>query len=242
MLLLPQLEDEKVMIFVPSVKVGDKLRAELSTMGLETPFYHSKFGTAWERQELAKRFLGQSRPLVNQIICTNAFGMGLDIPNVRLVVHWQQPASAEDLLQEFGRAGRDGKPAVSVIFHDGAGRSDVSRLRFMAEKAVESAVLDDQQKAAILEQRFRQIDRVAAMLRSTSCFRTSIRDYFGDAKIGKRRSLGERVLDWVFETRAPITRYLVCCDSCDAKLIKRHGALIYVGSTVGDGFRALSAR
>ena len=53
---------------------------------LEIPFYHE----------------------VPHIICTNAFGMGLDIPDVRLVIHWQQPAFAEDLPQEFGRAGRDG--------------------------------------------------------------------------------------------------------------------------------------
>ena len=52
--------------------------------------------------------MGESLPAVNQIICTNAFGMGLDLPNVRLVVHWQQSASVEDLLQELGRAGRDG--------------------------------------------------------------------------------------------------------------------------------------
>ncbi|TGR90504.1 DNA helicase, partial [bacterium M00.F.Ca.ET.191.01.1.1] len=95
------------MVFVPTVKVGDELKAALSGLGLNIPFYHSKLGNAWERQELVKRFLGQSRPVVDQIICTNAFGMGLDVPNVRLVIHWQQSASVEDLLQEFGRAGRD---------------------------------------------------------------------------------------------------------------------------------------
>ena len=57
--------------------------------------------------------------MVNHVICTNAFGMGLDVPNIRLVVQWQQSASTEDMLQEFGRAGRDGKPSLSAIFHDG---------------------------------------------------------------------------------------------------------------------------
>ncbi|TGS51772.1 DNA helicase, partial [Mesorhizobium sp. M1D.F.Ca.ET.183.01.1.1] len=96
------------------------------------------------RQELVKRFLGQSRPVVDQIICTNAFGMGLDVPNVRLVIHWQQSASVEDLLQEFGRAGRDRKPSASVIFHDGPGRGDTGRLRYMAELTVSNAPGDDQ--------------------------------------------------------------------------------------------------
>lgn len=114
------------MVFVPSTTVGDELQAALGKLGLEVPLYHSKLGNAWERQELVKRFLGQSKPPVNQIICTNAFG--------------QQSASVEDQLQEFGRAGRDGKFSVAVMFHNGAsiGR-DIARLRFMAEKTVEPA-------------------------------------------------------------------------------------------------------
>ena len=95
--------DGKVMIFVPTVKVGDALRSALTGLGHDLPFYHSKCGTNWEFQQLVKRFVGQSEPRVDKIICTNAFGMGLDVPNVRLVVHWQQPASVEDYMQEFGR-------------------------------------------------------------------------------------------------------------------------------------------
>ena len=44
--------------------------------------------------------------------------MGLDIKNVRMVIHWQQPSSIEDYLQEFGRARRDGKASVAVLLHD----------------------------------------------------------------------------------------------------------------------------
>lgn len=238
MLLLPQLQGEKVMVFVPSVKVGDSLKGALATMGTELPFFHAKLGTAWERQELVKRFLGQSRPVVDKIICTNAFGMGLDIPNVRLVIHWQQPSSAEDLLQEFGRAGRDGKPAASVIFHDGQDRRDVGRLRFMAEKAVEQASLHHQQRVGLLEQRFRRIERVAAMLRAKSCFRDCIREYFGNGARRPRRSIGERILDWVFETKAPIKKHLACCDSCDAGLINKYGPLSYLAWIAGNAKRA----
>ncbi|MBM2711040.1 RecQ family ATP-dependent DNA helicase [Mesorhizobium caraganae] len=233
MLALPQLKGQKAMIFVPTVKVGDELRTALSAMGLDIPFYHSKLGTAWERQELVKRFLGQSRPVVDQIVCTNAFGMGLDVPNVRLVVHWQQSASVEDLLQEFGRAGRDGKPSVSVMFHDGKGRGDTGRLKFMAEMTVSNAPGDEHQRAVMLEQRTRNIDQVAGMLRSTSCFRKSIRNYFGDSEKRHNLSLAERILEWVFGTRAPRTHHTACCDSCDAELIKKHGAAAYLAWVLG---------
>ena len=94
----------KVMIFVPTRKIGEALQGHLSAQGLETPFYHSQFGKAWDREQLLKRFSGESRPKVDRIICTSAFGMGLDIKNIRMVVHWQHPSSIEDYLQEFGRA------------------------------------------------------------------------------------------------------------------------------------------
>jgi ATP-dependent DNA helicase RecQ len=230
MLRLPQLQGEKVMSFVPTKKVGEHLKSALVANGLELPFYHSQLGNSWERQELVKRFLGQSRPIADQIICTNAFGMGLDVPNVRLVIHWQQPASAEDLLQEFGRAGRDRKPAISVIFHGGPDRGEQDLLRFMAEKTVENSQLSGPEKDVLLQQRFRRIDQVATMLRSGACFRQSVRDYFGDAATRPKSSLGERILHWLFETRASETTYGACCDSCDAGIIQRHGALAYVAA------------
>src|SRR5262249_22514569 len=74
----------KVMIFVPTRRIGETLQKYLQDQGLETPFYHSRFAAAWEREQLVKRFVGQSRPPVDRIICTSAFGMGLDVPDVRL--------------------------------------------------------------------------------------------------------------------------------------------------------------
>ena len=133
LLSLPQLIGQKAMVFVPSVRVGEQLQQALRAARVDIPFYHSRLGSPWERQELVKRYLGQSQPVVDSIICTNAFGMGLDVPNVRLVIHWQQSASVEDMFQELGRAGRDGRPSLSIIFHDGGAGKDASRLKFMAE-------------------------------------------------------------------------------------------------------------
>jgi ATP-dependent DNA helicase RecQ len=134
----------KVMIFVPTRKIGEALQKYLRDQGLETPFYHSQLASAWQRERLVKRFVGESRPIVDRIICTSAFGMGLDVSDVRMIIHWQHPSSVEDYLQEFGRAERDGRPAVAVLLHDAPrGRSnDVDLLNFMAKRAVESAQLD----------------------------------------------------------------------------------------------------
>ena len=114
---LPLPNEEKVMIFVPTRKIGEALQQHLRAQGLETPFYHSQIASAWEREQLVKRFVGESRPSVDRIICTSAFGMGLDVANVRMVIHWQHPSSVEDYLQEFGHAGRDGRASVAVLLH-----------------------------------------------------------------------------------------------------------------------------
>ncbi len=106
----------RAMLFVPTVNTGKRLQAGLRSLGLDIPFFHSKLGTANDRDMLLGQFTGRTEPPVNVVICTNAFGMGLDLPDVRLVVHWQYPASVEDYLQEFGRAGRDRKPSVAVMF------------------------------------------------------------------------------------------------------------------------------
>lgn len=227
LLMMPALSGRKAMIFVPSVPVGEELQETLRTDGVDIPFYHSRLGTPWERQELIKRFLGQSLPVVDHIICTNAFGMGLDVPNVRLVVHWQQSASTEDILQEFGRAGRDGKPALSVILHDGQAGRDASRLKFMAEKTVELSRLDDDGRARMLAHRHQQIDQVWVMLRAPRCFRRAVREYFGDTASPSQRSFAERLLDWAFGSSQPKATHEACCDHCDAELIAQRGQLAY---------------
>ncbi|MER9901698.1 RecQ family ATP-dependent DNA helicase [Mesorhizobium sp. M0130] len=233
LLRLPQLRGQKAMIFVPSVAVGEHLQQALCDGGLDVPLYHSKLGTSWDRQELVKRFLGQSRPSVDQIICTNAFGMGLDVPNVRLVIHWQQSASVEDQLQEFGRAGRDGRPSVAVMFHNGSSvNRDVSRLRFMAEKTVASTDVLIVDREHRLEQRFRQIDQVNEMMRSQSCMREAISTYFQGPKSRERPSLSVRILDWVFGSRSPTMGFRACCDHCDRAEIKRRGMSGYVAGVL----------
>lgn len=134
----------------------------------------------------------------------------------------------EDQLQEFGRAGRDGKPSVAVMFHNGSslGR-DVSRLRFMAEKAVEAAQVSALDLTQMLEQRYHQIDEVNELMRAQSCIRVAISEYFQGPKSTRRPSLSVRILNWAFGARTKARRFHACCDHCDKAEIGRRDMVGY---------------
>jgi ATP-dependent DNA helicase RecQ len=225
----------KVMIFVPTRKIGEALQSYLRDQDLETPFYHSKLASAWEREQLVKRFVGESRPIVDRIICTSAFGMGLDVSDVRMVIHWQHPSSVEDYLQEFGRAGRDGRPSVAVLLHDARhGRSnDVNLLHFMAKRAVESAQLGAPAETEALAHKVQQIETMARLAHQDGCFRRELIGYFEGSK-KSRRSFSTWLLELVFSDPGITRKKVDCCDACSRSMIKQRGQLGYVRSVFGE--------
>ena len=77
-------------------------------------FYHAGL-TSEERSRKQEAWINNK---IRTIVCTNAFGMGIDKPDVRIVIHADAPDCLENYYQEAGRAGRDGKKAYAVLLHD----------------------------------------------------------------------------------------------------------------------------
>lgn len=100
----------------------EELSAFLMAQGVSASFYHAGLGG----QARAERQAAWKSGAVRVMVCTNAFGMGIDKPDVRFVVHYDLPESPEAYFQEAGRAGRDGKRSYAVQLWNGV---DVRRAR-----------------------------------------------------------------------------------------------------------------
>ncbi len=152
-------------VYCLSRRKVDELAAFLSSNGRLALPYHAGLDTE-TRQRHQDRFLTDEGII---IVATVAFGMGIDKPNVRFVVHLDVPRSLEAYYQETGRAGRDGLKASAWMTY---GLGDVISLKQM----VQGSELDDRQKRVELQ----KLDALLGYCETAGCRRQVLLGYFGD--------------------------------------------------------------
>lgn len=160
-----------VIIYASTRKYVDELQETLSEGGFPAFGYHAGM-TAKQREEAHAHFLEDDRVV---LVATNAFGMGVDRPDVRAVIHAQMPGSLEAYYQEAGRAGRDGEPADCILFYGG---DDAALQEFFVQEALN--YVSWKSRASWKEHKENQLKLMMRYAFSPSCRHRALMEYFGD--------------------------------------------------------------
>lgn len=158
-------------IYCASRRMVDELAAHLDRAGTTVFAYHA--GLSDESRQMAHQAFIEEERVV--IVATNAFGMGVDRPDVRLVIHAQMPGTIEAYYQEAGRAGRDGEPARCLLLH---GPGDVAIHEFFSRDSV--ATMPEEQRAQWEAHKAAQLGLMRRYAYLSSCRQKAMIEYFGE--------------------------------------------------------------
>ena len=162
--LLRKHQDESAIVYCVSRKDTEAVAGDLSANGLQALPYHAGLDNS-VRRETQEKFIRDEVPI---IVATIAFGMGIDKPDIRLVVHYDLPKTLEGYYQETGRAGRDGLPSECVLFYT------------YADKRKQDYFINQIEDATQRENARDKLEQVIQFCELHTCRRKYLLEYFGE--------------------------------------------------------------
>jgi ATP-dependent DNA helicase RecQ len=153
-------------VYALSRKRVEEIAGRLGEKGVRAAAYHAGL-PAGRRVEVQERFL---RDELQVVVATVAFGMGIDKPDVRFVVHYDVPKHIEGYYQETGRGGRDGLPADALLLY---GAQDIATARWL----IENGENPEQRRIEV-----HKLNAMAGLAESVTCRRRVLLNYFGERR------------------------------------------------------------